>query len=522
MAGPFPEMPSRVLHGVGIALYPAREDLGFVVEVAFEDSLNPGNPDATTIEVAGEAPAGATRFIHATPNDGKLRFYRTKHAGDGFDVAASPATPWISRFPYAFPGRGVRPAPVAAKIKEVVSEANNVGTLRLVVDDPQHRIVEVLMAVQSGNAAMGGFSAVTPDGSGDYVQTVSLVEKHPSKIAYRIRQYDESGRLLDSGEAPENVVTFDVGTIPNVADVSVEQDGNGNVDATLIGDSDTQSFKVLVDTVTHTAAEVAASGTVYPIDGSAARSVRVDNITSVAAEQTKLLSVIGYTGANGTGTSGPVFTVAVVGRPPGAVAVITFLQLDEAGLFGNSLAVSVGLDGAQEWRTWERLGGWPTTDGTATGALDPAYARFHGSAQQTNYTHRANIGTWNVIAVPYNAGGVPGERATGTISIDGTATASLFALEAFGVAGIDDKVVLEWAHTSSVNNTDHDLEVYRDGTLLATIDPTLDAYEDLGPEFCAEGTAGCTYQTLTYELKLITTVGGATKRYEVTFSGYMI
>lgn len=118
----------------------------------------------------------------------------------------------------------------AGFVREVPTESGNVGTLTLTpIEGAEFN--EVHASTQRGNASWGAWAPLTMNGAGNYVDTVDLVEKHNSKIAYRV--------YVNGVIVQENVVTFDWGTIANVINASVAYDGAGTATVTAKFDSDT-------------------------------------------------------------------------------------------------------------------------------------------------------------------------------------------------------------------------------------------------------------------------------------------
>lgn len=118
----------------------------------------------------------------------------------------------------------------AGFVREVPTETASVATLTLTPIDGAE-FDEVQSSTQRGNASWGAWTPLTADGSGNYVDTVDLVEKHNSKIAYRV--------YVNGVIAQENVVTFDFGTTSEVTNLVVSYDGAGVATVTAKFDSDT-------------------------------------------------------------------------------------------------------------------------------------------------------------------------------------------------------------------------------------------------------------------------------------------
>lgn len=121
------------------------------------------------------------------------------------------------------------PIGLGVAVREQVSETADEGTLTLVpITGAVFDTVE--MQTQVGNAAWGSWGTISASG-GNYVGTVDLVEKHASKIAYRVTD--------DSVVVQENVVTFDFADVADVIDVNITDNDAGAITFIVEGDADT-------------------------------------------------------------------------------------------------------------------------------------------------------------------------------------------------------------------------------------------------------------------------------------------
>lgn len=122
-------------------------------------------------------------------------------------------------------------------VREGVEEADELATLTL-IPIAGADFDAILTSTKAGNQAWTAYAQVTPDAGGNYVDTVVLVDKHPSKIAYQVWADADGDGAIDT-IVQQNVVAFDVGTIPNVLLAAVAYDGRGTATVTANVDSDT-------------------------------------------------------------------------------------------------------------------------------------------------------------------------------------------------------------------------------------------------------------------------------------------
>lgn len=219
----------------------------------------------------------------------------------------------------------------------------------------------------------------------------------------------------------------------------------------------------------------------------------------------------------------------------GGVAEVTSLLLTEPE--GGVLNVAIDIINTKTWHSWEKLGGWPTFEGTSGGLLDPAFNRtINNPATLRSYQHAADTGTWYVIVLPYNANNQPGIRATASLAISGSPTGegALTGLSAVYASGPDD-ILLSWNTNSAVDaGSRYEVEIYRDDVLQAAgrnaridednSDPGssgVGGWHDTGVSLCVGPPGSCTYRTLEYRVVLIDTLASfADKTYTTNVSGY--
>lgn len=125
----------------------------------------------------------------------------------------------------------------------VATETAVLGTLALTLNDPQWRTTRVQMATASGNGSMSAYADVLAV-AGVYTGTVPLIEKQPSKIAWRLYGLIGSTETLLDGD----VVRYAIGGIPLPPEVSYQIDGAGMLSVLVKGDSSTTNNRVVIST----------------------------------------------------------------------------------------------------------------------------------------------------------------------------------------------------------------------------------------------------------------------------------
>lgn len=228
-----------------------------------------------TVDVAGGDVV--TRTVTLTPDQRRGTWYAR---ATPYPAASGAGTAGRTAEAATSPGLGF------GFVREVPTEdqLTLLGTLTLIpIDGAAFDTVQV--STQSGNNPWSAWAPVTADGSGHYVDTVALVEKHPSKIAYRV--------YVDSTIVQENVVTFDVGTIANVLTLEVAYSGGGIAHMSADFDSDT---------------DVGLGAAEYRIDGGAwddSIVVGADRVVYFDVTQTGSPQLVEVRGISTAGAPGP-------------------------------------------------------------------------------------------------------------------------------------------------------------------------------------------------------------------------
>lgn len=191
------------------------------------------------------------------------------------------------------------------RVQEKLSESGTTGTVQLVVTDPNTRISAVEYRTQVARGAWSGWAAMTFTFPATYEATVSMVEKIPSKIGWRIIGTSLTGQI--GVGLFENVVTFAMGPVPMEPVVEAAVLGDGTVNVSVIGDSDTASIQVGYSTVSAAAADAALGGTVN------ARQTTFVNVGagSLTLGQRAYLSVKAWSGTGASGSGSVIVQVQV-------------------------------------------------------------------------------------------------------------------------------------------------------------------------------------------------------------------
>lgn len=184
------------------------------------------------------------------------------------------------------------------RVQEKLSESGTTGTVQLITTDPNGRISNWEYRTQVGRGAWSAWGAMTNTSPNNYEASVAMGEKVPSKIGWRIIGTSLTGQV--GVGLFENVVTFAMGPVPMEPVVEAAVLGDGTVNVSVIGDSDTASIQVGYSTVSAAAADAALGGTVN------ARQNTFVNVGSgsLTLGQRAYISVKAWsaTGASGSGS----------------------------------------------------------------------------------------------------------------------------------------------------------------------------------------------------------------------------
>ena len=280
-------------YGVVLALFTAGSHFGVRVERAPDNGA--GAPNLAAVEDLGLAPPNAHYWVDRLPPDGALRFYRLRQWREGY--SPSDATCWKAARPALLPEAIVDPQPVPPEFREELGEASGMGTLRLGINDPQCRVVQVARQIQVHGQPPAAFE-VEPAVLPVHEFSVPLGEKHFNTVTYRVTYYDAQGQLRER----VRTVGFDIDSVPTGVEMDVTVPRDGVPVVRLRGDSDTRSWRVAGEAGTGeypTDAEVEAA----PAQAGREVEVRLAGLL-VAPGQEVRVAAFPYAGDHGTGTRG--------------------------------------------------------------------------------------------------------------------------------------------------------------------------------------------------------------------------
>jgi hypothetical protein len=217
------------------------------------------------------------------------------------------------------------------RVQEKTSETGTTGTVQLVVTDPNSRISSYEYRTMVGRGAWSGWAAMTNTAPNTYEASVSLIEKVPSKIGWRIIGTSLTGQI--GVGLFENVVTFTMGPVPMepVIEATVREDGK--VDVSVIGDTDTASLQVGFSTVSQAAADAALGSTVN------ARQTTFSNIGTLTLGQRAYISVKAW---SGTGASGSGSIIAQTNIIYSSTLGTKYLNLSAGGMTPYASNTTIG------------------------------------------------------------------------------------------------------------------------------------------------------------------------------------
>lgn len=254
---------SRVLREDVVPFTAGRKPAVPIIDVSF---LQNGG---LNIAITGDSDSVSHKYFYSTggmPTDndartgytGAARVFRTT-TGDAIGIGS---VVYIKAFAYSAAGTEsdagtlivTREGWVAPEARETATETASTGTLTLTLVDPQSRVSAVHFATAAGN---GGWTAFSDD-AGTRARSVSLIEKQVSRIAYRVYGTNATGAA--SQLLIEGVVPFTAGQKPMVPVIDLSFNETGGLNISLIGDSDTTSFRYTYSTTSMPSDAAARAG----------------------------------------------------------------------------------------------------------------------------------------------------------------------------------------------------------------------------------------------------------------------
>jgi len=272
--------------GVALAMWPADQALDLVIE----RSTTSGSGFAEIARVAGSTPT----YVDSRPRDGVTYYYRIAHVLGGFGL--SPYSQEVSAIARGVPRDVVRPGAVGPVVQVETTESGTTGTVTLTITDPQGRVEQVRFRHRTGG---GAWSAWTVDTSVPYTYSAAIPSSGFLDIQYEVTGYNAAGV---SGLLAGGTESFDVGSTSDMVSVVGTFDSAGAFVLAISADSDTASIKYATSTVSQpslatTQAQTAVNG----------RNITASLPGPFTANTTVFVSVLGYTGLNGTGTESVLF-----------------------------------------------------------------------------------------------------------------------------------------------------------------------------------------------------------------------
>jgi len=240
--------------------------------------------------VAGSTPV----YVDQRPLDGVTYYYRIAHALGG--RALSSYTPEVSAIPAGVPRDVFRPDAVAPIVLVTTSETATTATVTLGITDPQNRLIQVRFREQTNG---GGWSGWVVDTGAPYTYSATIPSSGFVQIEYEVTAYGQDGiaRIVAGG-----VESFDANTTPDMVSVVGTFNNAGAFTLAISADSDTASIKYAISTVGQpTLGTVQAQS---PVNG---RNITATFAGPYASGTTVFVSVLGYTGAGGTGSESALF-----------------------------------------------------------------------------------------------------------------------------------------------------------------------------------------------------------------------
>jgi len=273
-------------------------------------------------------------------------------------------------------------------IKELITYPTAAsGKLEIQINAAQAVIVSVEMKKYENQVWDAGWTDVTPS---PYDMTVTLSEKHPSAITYRVG-YDLTGTGEGTTEYLENSVSFDLDTLPELSVPSYDIDPDtGNVILHWAGDDDVASIKyetAATDWASDAAARTAAQGGTAVNNRSGSVALSGAGLP-VPESDSVFVAVLAYTAAGGTGTeSTEVYRAEVTRGAANAVIVPTIQsQMDYDGSGNGTITLVINdpqtrvtlveYDSKSGDAAWA---GWTTDPSAPWGPWSVALAEAHDS-----------------------------------------------------------------------------------------------------------------------------------------------
>lgn len=237
------------------------------------------------------------------------------------------------------------------------TEAGAVGTFGVTVRDGSGVATDLYYRTKSGHNAFSSWilKTATPTDGVEYVETVALVEDHPSAIEFRL-DYVFNGAVL---QLVVSSSPLDAGQIPNGTIKPVLNENNDSASADLLGDFDTNSWKIAASTAGMPSDATVRAAT--PVNGRMVRaSVLGALVTGLTLGQSVFYKAFPYSGAGGTGneSSAAITAEAIYKVVPPKLDPTTATESGAVGTFGVTVRDPTGQADALYYRTKSGVTGY--------------------------------------------------------------------------------------------------------------------------------------------------------------------
>jgi len=284
---------AQLPQGIALGLWANDPTLDLIVE---RSATGGGAGFAEIARVNGSSET----YADLLPRDGTTYHYRLRHALGGYTT--STFTGEVSGAARGIPSPVIRPGPVTPTVRVEVSETSTTATLTLLVLDPQGRTSQVRFRHDSGSG-FGAWTVVAPtiisadEDSYSYTQTIPVTGF--LRVEYEVTGFDADGinRVLAGG-----VESFDRGSAANLVAAVGSFDTAGGFVLSISADTDTASIKYVLSTTSQP--NLAAVQAATAING---RNFVQSFAGPYALGTVLYVSILAYTGANGTGSEAGLF-----------------------------------------------------------------------------------------------------------------------------------------------------------------------------------------------------------------------
>jgi hypothetical protein len=300
---------ATLTQGIALALWGSDQTL----DIQIQRSTTSGSGFATIATVSG----ATTVYVDQLPRTGTTYYYKIAHVLGGFTISSY--TPEVSGTAAGVPVNVTRPGAVTPVVQVETSETATTGTVALTITDPQSRVAQVRFRERTNG---GAWSAWTVDTTMPYSYTGTLPATGFLDIEYEVTGFDAAGtaaQVLAGG-----IESFDTNTTPDMVSVVGTFNSAGAFTLAISADSDTASVKYAISTVSQP-----TLGTVQAQAAINGRNLTATFAGPYSSGTTVFVSVLGYTGAGGTGSESALFEYRFV-RDGGLVYSECFAALSSA------------------------------------------------------------------------------------------------------------------------------------------------------------------------------------------------